>query len=142
MATLGYFDGSTPVITADILAVVNTATQELEGDVVWDDFAYEDSIESEGKTIQIYGTHQDGKKITYRLIVARGGDDIVTADDEAPCYTTCSVLLDCARCGISVAGACYCKVPSGNAECGFCETRTLTWMGVSGGFSNYCNARF
>lgn len=142
MAVIGYFSGSLPVITADILGVVNTATQELEGDVIWSGFEYEDSTESGGKTIQIFGTCQDQSEVAYRLVVARDGDDLVTADDEAPCYTTCSNLLDCSRCGISVAGSCYCKVPSGNAECGFCEQKNITFMNVSGGFSNYCNSKF
>lgn len=136
--SIGYFENNECYITEDILALVNTATQELSGDVIWNGFEYENSEESGGKTIQIYGTHQDQSSVTYRLIVARIGDDLVMAEDESPCYTTCSNLLDCSRCGISVAGACYCKIPSGNAECGFCETRTLTFMNVSGGFSNYC----
>lgn len=142
MATLGYFDGATPVITADILGVVNSATQELEGDIIWNDYAYEDSTESGGKTIQLYGQAQDSAPVTYRLIVDRVGDDIVTAEDEAPNVMTCTTLLDCSRCGISVAGNCYCKVPTGNAQCGFCEERNFTFMDISGGFSNYCNARF
>lgn len=142
MAILGYFEGSIPTITADILAVVNTATQELEGEVVWNDFAYEDTEESEGKTIQIYGQAQDSSPVTYRLIVGRDGDDLITADDTAPNNMTCTTLLDCNRCGISVSGSCYCKVPSGNAQCGFCEERNFTFMDVSGGFSNYCNAKF
>lgn len=142
MAIIGYFENNEAVVTTDVLAVVNTATQELEGDVIWHDFEYEDSTESGGKTIQIFGTCQDQTEVTYRLVVARNGDDLITIDDEAPCYTTCSNLLDCAQCRISVAGSCYCKIPSGNAECGFCSQKNLTWMDISGGFANYCNARF
>lgn len=139
MATIGYYNGQVPTITADILAVVNEATQELSGNIIWDSFEYEDSLQSGHKMIQIFGQDNEATRVSYRLLVQRVGDDMETLDDEAPMNVTCTNILDCGKCGMTYDWVCYCKVPSGNAECGFCETRTYTWMG---GFSNYCNAKF
>lgn len=139
---LGYWDDLGVLhITADILGVCNTATQELSGDILWESYEYHDFGSGE-KTIQIYGTAPDHAKVVYRLIVSRSGNDLMTGDDSSPCYTTCTNLLCCDTCRISVSGTCYCSITQTGCSSGACETRTFGWMRVSGGFSNYCRAMF
>lgn len=139
---LGYWDDVGVLhITADILAVCNEAAQGLSGDIVWSDYEYY-KFGPGAETIQIFGLASDGSKIAYRLIVERVGDNLMTAEDEAPCYTTCSTLNCCSKCHIDIGGSCYCYTVQSGCSSGSCETRTFGWMGITEGFSNYCRNLF
>lgn len=139
---LGHWDDVGALhITADILAICNEATQGLSGDIVWNDYEYH-KFGPGAETIQIFGLASDGGKVSYRLIVERVGDNLMTADDSSPCYTTCEAATCCSRCRIDVAGSCYCGWVQSGCTSGACTTRTFGWMGISEGFSNYCRAMF